>query len=374
MRTWIHTAHPARTVFGAGTVERIRDEVERLDRSRALLLAGHAAAPVAGQVVDLLGPVAVGRFDGAAMHTPVEVTDDALVLLRERAADCVVAVGGGSTTGLAKALAWRTGVDQIIIPTTYSGSEVTPVLGETADGVKTTRSSPAVLPETVLYDVDLTLTLPVHISVTSGFNAMAHAVEALYSAEASPVADVLASHAISRIASALPRVGTDPSDRDARTDMLEGAWMAGTCLGSVSMGLHHKLCHTLGGSFDLPHADTHTVVLPHSLAYNAPAVPDVMARIAGALQDGGRFTANRPSSAGSDLGRDVPALVYDLIATTGGPVSLRELGMAEDDLPKAAQLATATAYPNPRALTSSGVEGLLRQAWRGARPEATPTM
>ncbi|MFJ3306304.1 maleylacetate reductase and hydroxyquinol 1,2-dioxygenase domain-containing protein [Streptomyces sp. NPDC086549] len=352
MRTFVYTSHPSRVVFGSGTADRLADEVKRLGGSRVLLLSSPPLAEASARVREALAGLVAAEFDGAAMHTPVEVTERALSVLREAGADCLVAVGGGSTTGLSKALALRTGMPQVIVPTTYAGSEVTPVLGETRDGRKITQSSPAILPETVLYDVDFTLSLPPAMSVTSGVNALAHAVEALYSADADPVTDGLALDAISRIARALPRLAADPADRETRADLLHAAWLAGTCLATVGMGLHHKLCHTLGGSFDLPHAETHTVVLPHAMAYNASAVPDVMRRIADALGVA-----------------DAPSGVHDLVASLGGPTSLRDLGMPESGLARAAELATATPYPNPRELTTEGIAELLTGAWHGRRPE-----
>ncbi|MFC8259495.1 maleylacetate reductase and hydroxyquinol 1,2-dioxygenase domain-containing protein [Streptomyces sp. NPDC057291] len=353
MRNFVHTSHPSRVIFGTGTAGQVRDEVERLGCSRVLLLSSPPVAKAAARVRDVLGDLTVAEFDGAAMHTPVEVTERALDVLREHSADCLVAVGGGSTTGLAKALALRTDLPQLILPTTYAGSEVTPVLGETQDGRKITRSSPAILPETVVYDVEFTRDLPVGMSVTSGVNALAHAVEALYSPQANPVIDGMALDAVRRIARSLPALVAEPSDTAARADLLHAAWLAGTCLASVGMGLHHKLCHTLGGTFGLPHAETHTVVLPHAMAYNAPAARDVMNRIAEALGVA-----------------DAPSGVFDLIASVGGPTSLGELGMAQADLPEAARLAVATPYPNPRELTYQGIESLLQDAWRGRRPAA----
>ncbi|MCE0764420.1 maleylacetate reductase and hydroxyquinol 1,2-dioxygenase domain-containing protein [Pseudonocardia kujensis] len=348
MEEFTYTAQPARIVFGSGTLERVADEVTRLGRSRVLVLAGEHLRAVGDRVEKILGPLAAGRFDGAAMHTPVEVTDEALAVLRETGADCVVAVGGGSTTGLAKALAFRTGVDQVVLPTTYAGSEVTPVLGETGNGVKTTRSDPAILPETVIYDVELSAELPRALAVTSAVNALAHAVEALYSADANPVVDGMALDAIRHLARGLRGLDADP---DARADLLRGAWLAGTCLGAVGMGLHHKLCHTLGGSFGLPHAPTHTVVLPHAMAYNSAAAPEAMRRVAEALG-----------------AADAPTAVFDLVVEAGGPTSLRELGLAEADLDRAAGLAVARPYPNPAPLTREGLAGLLHRAWAGERP------
>ncbi|WP_327425634.1 maleylacetate reductase and hydroxyquinol 1,2-dioxygenase domain-containing protein (plasmid) [Streptomyces sp. NBC_01527] len=356
MRTFIHTSHPARVVFGSGTVDHLAEEVGRLGGERVLLLSGSALEEAAVQVRDALGGLVVAEFSGAVMHTPVEVTEQALAVLREAGADCLVSVGGGSTTGLSKALALRTDLPQVVVPTTYAGSEVTPVLGETRDGRKVTQSSAAILPETVVYDVDLTLSLPLSTSITSSMNAMAHAVEALYSADADPATDRLALDVIARIARALPRLGADPADQEARADLLQGAWLAGTCLATVGMALHHKLCHTLGGSFDLPHAETHTVILPHVMAYNAPSAPDVMRRIAQAL--------DVPDAASG---------VYDLVASLGGPTSLRELSMPESSLVGAAELAVATPYPNPRELTTEGIHGLLADAWHGRRPQGPTT-
>jgi alcohol dehydrogenase class IV/protocatechuate 3,4-dioxygenase beta subunit len=351
MRSFVYTAHRARVLFGAGTLAEMPAEVQRLGRSRAFVLTTPELVGPAARAADLLGPLAAGVFDGAAMHTPVEVTERARQLAAEQNADCLVSIGGGSATGLGKALAARTGLPQIAVPTTYAGSEVTPVVGETAAGTKTTRSSPDLVPCTVIYDVELTVGLPVGLTVTSGVNAMAHAVEALYAPQANPITDGYAVQAITRLAGALPRIVARPGDLDARADALAGAWLAGTCLGAVGMGLHHKLCHVLGGSFDLPHAETHTVVLPHAMAYNSSAAGDAMNRIAAAL--------GAP---------DAPTGVYDLIAKLGGPTSLVELGLAEADLVRAAELAAATPYPNPRQVTVDGVRALLSDAWQGNRP------
>ncbi|MEO6090866.1 MAG: maleylacetate reductase [Umezawaea sp.] len=356
MKPFVHEVRSTRIVFGSGTISQVRAEVERVGGNRVLLLASKRLDDVARRVGDSLGPLLAARFDGAVMHTPVEVTERALDVLHSNSADCVVAIGGGSTTGLSKALAARTNVPQVIVPTTYSGSEVTAVLGETTEGRKTTRSAPEIRPETVVYDVDLTLDLPVGLSVTSAVNALAHAVEALYSPQAEPITDAIALDAIGRLSRGLRALPADPSDVDTRADLLTGAWLAGTCLGSVGMGLHHKLCHTLGGSFGLPHAETHTVVLPHAMAYNAPAVPEVMERIALAL--------GVP---------DAPAGVFDLIASAGGPISLRDLDFPLEDLPLAVELATSRAYPNPREVTSEGIAVLLADAWHGRRPTSCGT-
>lgn len=348
---------PARIVFGAGRAGTVREEVERLGHSRVMLLADPRLTELGDSVYEHLGSLAVARFDGAAMHTPVEVTEAAMARLDDSDADCVVAVGGGSTTGLSKALAARTNVDQVILPTTYAGSEVTAVLGETAGGKKTTRSTLAVLPETVIYDVELSQGLPVPVAVTSAVNALAHAVEALYAADSNPIVDGWALAAASALSTGLRGLAAEPFDVNVRTELLRGAWLAGTCLGSVGMGLHHKLCHTLGGSFGMPHAPTHTVVLPHAMKYNAPAVPEVMSSLASAMKVS-----------------DAAAGVWDLVTAAGGPTSLESLGLNIDDLDRAADLATETPYPNPRELTAAGIRSLLRSAWDGGRPSSATSL
>ena len=285
------------------------------------------------------------------MHTPVTVTDNALQQVSELAVDGLVAVGGGSTTGLAKAIALRTDLPQIVVPTTYAGSEITPILGETRDGSKVTQTSPKVLPEVVIYDVDLTLTLPASLSGTSGINAIAHAVEALYARDRNPIISLMAIEAIRSLFAALPKIVADPQNRDARADALYGAWLCGTCLGAVGMSLHHKLCHTLGGTFDLPHAETHTAVLPHALAYNAPAIPDVMARLNEALDTS-----------------DAAHALYDLAGRVGADRALKGLGMPESGIDVAADRALLNPYWNPRPLERGPIRDAIARAYAGQAP------
>ena len=350
MRPFVYTALPARVVFGSGTLARVPEEVRALGR-RALVLSTPQQRPEAEALAARLGGLSAGVFAEAAMHTPVEVTGRALEAVRATGADCTVALGGGSTTGLGKAVALRTDLPQVVVPTTYAGSEATPILGETEAGRKTTQRSPKVLPEVIVYDVDLTLTLPPGLSATSGMNAIAHAVEALYARDANPVIDGLAEQGIASLARALPRILRDPADREARSDALFGAWACGTCLGAVGMALHHKLCHVLGGSFDLPHAETHTVILPHAAAYNAAAAPEAMARAARAL--------------GAE---DAPQGLFDLAAALGAPTALSDIGMPEDGLDRAADLAVADPYWNPAPVERGAIRALLDDAFHGRRP------
>ncbi len=348
-----YVANPGRVIFGSGTIDQLGIEAERLGIKQVLVLSTPQQADAANAVSAHLGAVRKMQFSRAVMHTPVEVTEAALYVVRNAGIDGLVSIGGGSTIGLGKAIALRTGLPQIVIPTTYAGSEMTPILGETRDGTKSTQSSPAILPETVIYDIDLTMSLPRSLSGTSGINAIAHAVEALYAREQNPITSLMALEAISSLSSALPRISADPSDKEARADALYGAWLSGTCLGTVGMALHHKLCHVLGGSFDLPHAETHTVVLPHALAYNAPAVPQVMERLRGVL------------------GADPALALFDLAGIIGAPQGLKSLGMAETDIDDAVNRALANPYWNPRQLDPEPLRELIARAWAGDPPPAT---
>jgi len=352
MEAFVYTALQGRVVFGRGTLARIADEVQQLGCRRAFVLSdAHHAEGAAATVLQLLGNHAVGLSTDAAMHTPVEVTEQVLEKLGAAAPDCLVSLGGGSTTGLSKALALRTGLPQIVVPTTYAGSEATPILGQTEQGRKTTLRSPKVLPRTIVYDVELTLGMPARLSVVSGLNAMAHAVEALYAKDGNPVTSMLAEQGIAALARALPLIAADTRHVEARSDALFGAWACGNCLGTVGMALHHKLCHTLGGSFDLPHAETHTVILPHAAAFNESAALKAMGRAARALG---------ADKAGAGL--------FDLAASLGAPTSLKEIGMSESDLDKAADIATSAPYWNPRPADRDAIRRLLDDAYHGRRP------
>jgi maleylacetate reductase len=231
---------------------------------------------------------------------------------------------------------------------------MTPVWGLTEGGAKRTGRDIRVLPKSVVYDPEMTLTLPVGMSATSGINAVAHAVEGLYAPDATPIVSLMAEEGTRALVSALPRVVVDGSDLDARGEAQYGAWLCGAVLAATTMSLHHKLCHTLGGTLDLPHAQTHTVVLPHALAYNQPAAPDAVAALSRAL--GGA----------PDPAREL----WELAGRLRAPRSLAELGMEEGDIPRIAELAVANPYANPRPVTREGVEALLRAAWAGEPPAA----
>lgn len=351
MGPFVYDALPSRVIFGAGKLDELAGEITRLGASRAFVLATPEQAAQAEMLTQRLGNMGCGCFAKARMHTPVEVTRTAIEEVQKAGADCLVALGGGSTIGLAKALALRTDLPQIAIPTTYAGSEATPILGETESGIKTTQSSPKILPEVILYDVELTLSLPVPLTVTSGLNAIAHAVEGLYAQQANPIISLIAEEGIRALVGALPRIARSPSDIEARSEALYGAWLCGTTLGAVGMALHHKLCHTIGGTFDMPHAQTHTVILPHALAYNAPFATEAVARIARAV--------------GTE---NAPLALYNLARTLGAPVALKELGMKHEDLDRVIALTLAKPYWNPAPLDERRLRTLLEHAWDGIPP------
>lgn len=349
-RAFTYRGSAAHIVFGAGKRAETGTWVEKLGCGKALVLSTPHQADDAAALSEQLGALSVGIFSKAAMHTPVNVTEEAMDVVKQTGADSVVALGGGSTTGLGKAIAYRTDLPQIVIPTTYAGSEVTPILGQTEAGRKTTVRGDSILPEVVIYDPDLTLGLPLTMTITSGLNAMAHAAEALYAQDRNPVSSLMAAEGLAAFSEALPLLAADPGDAEARSAALYGAWLCGTVLGSVGMALHHKICHTLGGSFDTPHAETHAIMLPHTVGFNAGAVPDQLQPVA-------------------DLFGATPgAGLFDFSAKIGAPQALKDLGLSETDLDRAAEIATENPYWNPRPIDRESIRNLLQDAFDGTRP------
>ena len=337
---------PVRMVFGAHALDQVGEEVARLGARRAFLLSAEWLRSDCERIVVQLGERYAGVFDKSVMHVPIEIVHAALAATKQARADCLIAFGGGSTLDLAKAVAHELGIPILAVPTTYGGSEVTPIYGVTAEGVKHTTRDVRVLPKTVIYDPTLTFGLPRGVSAASGINAIAHAAEALYAPDGSPITILFAEEGIRMLARALPQVIENPSDLAARSDCLCGASLCGVVLGLITMGLHHKLSHTLGGSFNLPHAQVHSIVLSHVLRYNASAAPEAMSRIARAL--------------GAD---DAAEGVARLRTQLGVPSSLRDIGMRESDLDLAAKLATEAPYPNPRPYDTAQVRRLLDEAY-----------
>jgi alcohol dehydrogenase class IV len=351
MRPFVYDHAAQRVIFGIGSIDRLADEVGRLGARRVLILSTPAERGLADDAARRLGPLSAGIFAEAVMHVPIETAREARQRAAELKADAYLTIGGGSTTGLGKAIALESSLPIVAVPTTYAGSEMTSIYGLTEAGIKKTGRDRRVLPATVLYDPELTLTLPPQISGPSGMNAIAHCVEGLYAEDANPIVSLMAVEGIRALARSLPVVIRQPNDLDARSDALYGAWLGGTVLGAVGMAIHHKLCHTLGGSFNLPHAEVHTVILPHATAFNRDAAPEAMRLIAGAL-------------GASDAAQGL----YDLAVRIGAPTSLKALGMPQDGLDRAATLATTNPYYNPRPIDFAGVRQLLENAYEGKRP------
>jgi maleylacetate reductase len=337
-----YDALPGRVVFGPGVARtRLAGEVERLGAERVLLIASRRSADTVAALVEPFRGRVAGTFDAVREHVPVETARAARAAAAEAGADAVLCIGGGSTVGAAKAVALTARIPVIAVPTTYSGSEVTPIWGTTEDGRKTTGVDPAVLPRVVVYDPELTASLPRELAVASGLNAMAHGVEAFWAPGRNPVSSVIAEEGVAALAAGLR--ADDPAD------LLRGAWLCGAAFAVAGSGLHHKLCHVLGGTFDLPHARTHAVVLPHVLAFNAPGAPEAVARTARAL-------------GATDPVRGLRALADEL----GVPRGLRELGLAEDDIDEAARLTEPAVPPdNPVAVGGGALRRLVRAAWAG---------
>lgn len=356
MQEFVYSSPAYRVVFGAGSLRHLVREIDQLGARRALVLSTPQQRDSAERVAALIGERCAGIFDQAVMHVPIETARQARELARQLNADCAIAIGGGSTTGLGKAIALESSLPILAVPTTYAGSEMTPIYGITEAGLKKTGRDMRVLPKTVIYDPELTVGLPAALSVTSGINAIAHAAEGLYAQDANPIMSLFAEEGIRALAQGLPNVVAQPHDIEARSQCLYGAWLCGAVLGNVGMALHHKLCHTLGGSYNLPHAETHTVVLPHALAYNAAAAPEAMQRIARALGAG-----------------DAAQGIYDLAASLNAPLSLKEIGMPGDQLDRCTDIALQNAYINPRPLERAALRALLEDAYQGRRPgRATP--
>lgn len=351
MKPFVYQSLASRVIFGAGKVNQLGEEVQKLGATKALILCTPQQRELASMAASILGAAAVGVFDEAVMHVPIETAERARSVAKSLGADCCVAIGGGSTVGLGKAIALTSPIPIIAVPTTFAGSEMTPIYGITEGGLKKTGRDAAVLPKTVIYDPQLLVTLPAHIAGTSGMNAIAHSVEALYAQDANPIVSLMAVESIRALAESLPKLVEKPGDLEATALALYGAWLAGACLGAVGMAIHHKLCHTLGGTFNLPHAEMHTIVLPHSVAYNSAAAPEAMATIASAL--------------GSS---DAATGLYDLAKRLGVPLGLKEIGMPFAGLEKAADLATQNPYYNPRPIERNAILDLLVNAYEGKRP------
>ena len=353
MQPFVYDALPGRVVFGNGAFDRLPDELDRLGAQRILLIADRSGRSWAEQLVDTIGDRIVGQIGDVRAHVPIEDAENARQLVRSTSANSIVTIGGGSATGLGKAVALDVPIPILAVPTTYAGSEMTPIWGLTSGARKETGRDPVVQPRTVVYDPILTLGLPASISGPSGMNALAHCAEALYADGANPITSLMAEQGIRVLARGLPVIVADPVDLVGRGDVLGGAYLAGAAFAAAGSGIHHKICHVLGGAYDLPHAEMHSVVLPYALAYVAPSKPGAIGRMAAAL--------------GSP---DVPGAVFDLGRTIHAPAGLNEIGMSEAQLDEAAGLIVAASAGTPLEILERDIRALLSEAFAGRRPAA----
>jgi maleylacetate reductase len=351
MKSFIHELQSGRVVFGAGSLKTVSSEVARLGGRRVLLISDEFVKPAADDVAEGLGNQVITRVSEVVQHVPVELADAVSSVARRDRIDVVVCVGGGSATGLAKAVALRHDVRILAVPTTYAGSEMTPIWGLTAGAEKRTGRDPRVLPRAVVYDPELTYTMPPSLSAASGLNAMAHSVEALYAHDASPIVRLIAEESIRALAQALPRVIERPDDPDARAEALYGAWLAGTSLGNATMGIHHKICHTLGGAYNLPHAAMHAALLPYVAAFNRLAAPEAMGALTRALRTD-----------------DGPAGLWDLASSLGAPTSLTDVGFEPAHVDDASAIIARANITLPRHADEVGIRRVLHAALDGSRP------
>ena len=351
-RGFAYALRPLRVVFDDGALGRLGEEIDAtLSASRVLLVSTPGRTSAVQKARAALRERVVAGFDDVRAHVPASVLAEAMGVVRASRPDCVVAIGGGSAIGLGKAVVREADLPLVAIPTTYSGSEMTDIWGVTTDSRKETGRDPRVAPRLVLYDPLLTHSLPVHVTAASGMNAIAHAVEALYSARGGPVASLLAAEGIRQLATSLPLLVLDPVDPPARRAALLGAHLCGRALDLALMGLHHKLCHVLGGARDLPHALTHAILLPHVVAYNASAAPDAIATVASSLSV-----------------QDPARGLWELNRKLGLTQTLADLGMGPGDVDSIVGQVATGSYPNPAPVTESGVRSLLSRAMAGEPP------
>ena len=351
--SFVYDSLPSRVVFGVGAAHKLREEAERLALRRVLIVASREEKHLADELAAPLGGLVAGRFEDVVQHVPADKAEAAVASAAQCDADGVVTIGGGSATGFGKAISLARPTRHIAVPTTYAGSEMTPIWGMTREDRKETGRDPRVQPDVVIYDPALTLSLPPEVAGPSGMNALAHAVEATYAPGTNPVTYALALEAIRRLHAALPRVISRADDLEGRSEALLGAYLAACTLAVAGTALHHKACHVLGGMFDLNHGEMNAVLLPHALYYNTPAIPDAAADIARALG-----------------AKDAAAALFDLVEAIGAPTSLASIGMPEAGIDAAADEIVVAASGNVRPPDVASMKAMLRTAYSGWRPGA----
>lgn len=353
--SFVHVSSAARVIFGVGAArQNLLGELERMNARRALVIASQRDSELVDGILAPVLSLVAGRFEGVRPHVPLEAAEDCRSQARDIQADVVIAVGGGSTIGMAKAVALVSEQPIIALPTTYSGSEATPVWGLTIDGLKTTGIDPVVQPKSVIYDPELTYDMPISLTVASGLNALAHSVEALWAPGGTPVSDAFALTSIESLAKGLRQVSVDGGSREARERLLVGAWLAGAAFAVAGSGLHHKICHVLGGAFNLPHAETHAIVLPHVMAFNLEALPE-----------SDRLILQRLNAVGLGGARAIDAMT-SLLRELDAPRALTAVGLRAEQLETAVNLVfPKVPKENPRPVSRKQVGKLLGAALVG---------
>lgn len=347
-----HDSLAQRVLFGAGrSSSHLAAEVDRLGATSVMVIAGPAETDLAKSVCREIEPRLM--YSDVVPHVPIETAEKARAAASTHEVDLLVSIGGGSTTGLAKAVALTTGIPIVAIPTTYAGSEATNVWGLTEASRKTTGVDARVLPTTVIYDVLSLLTLPVELSVASGLNALAHSVDSMWAPRADPINSTLAVEAIGALSRGLREIKHDSASQSGHEQTLYGAYLSAVAFASAGSGLHHKICHVLGGTYNMPHAQTHAVVLQHVLEYNGPYTPAAEQRMANAFGSTGAVEGLR-----------------SLRTELDAPTALRDYGLQESDLDEAVALVLdAAPASNPRPVTTKSLTILLRNAWAGTTSE-----
>ncbi|GAA3326119.1 maleylacetate reductase [Paeniglutamicibacter sulfureus] len=361
-----HTTLGQRVLFGTGlAAEHVAAETARLGATNIMCIASEFEREFA-QIALAQVQVALWHTD-VVQHVPIANAVGARQAATDAHIDLIVCVGGGSTTGLAKAVALTTGIPIIAVPTTYAGSEATNVWGLTEEATKTTGADDKVLPATVIYDAALTLGLPVGLSVASGLNALAHCVDSLWAPRADPINAALAAEGVRALAQGLPLIHSDPTDITGRETALYGAYLSAVAFASAGSGLHHKICHVLGGTFNMPHAETHATVLPYVLAFNAPSAPEAASRLSAAIRAG--LGASAPALDGLDAAAEAVALLNELRTRLDAPRALADYGFTTADIPEAvSRILKAAPASNPTAVTESNIAELLGAALAGTTP------
>lgn len=340
-------------MFGAGRATQVNARLRELGLSSALVVTTESGQRRYAPVIEAMGETVKARFTGAQPHCPIDVAKAALNAYLSAKCDCVVSIGGGSTIGLGKYISVEAGAPHIALPTTLSGSEMTPLFGVLVDGEKRSRREPRALANTVVVDPVLAQSLPMRETATTGMNALAHCIEALYVPKSNPLTSQLALTGIDMLYRALTKLAVEPTDLEARTQAAYGATIGGLMVNSVGIGMHHRICHILGGRFEVPHGESNCVVLPHVLAYNASAVPEACAMME------------------SMMGANPAVALQRLVRDLGAPVALSELGVPAERIAAIASEAFHHIDHNPLPVDETAVLKLLQASWAGEEPAWT---